>query len=442
MGYLMFIFGIVVVLGVMVLVHEFGHFLVAKLFGVRVDVFSVGFGPRLYGVRRGDTDYRLSALPVGGYVKMAGDNPTEERTGDAAEFLSKPRWQRFLVVIAGPTMNILTTLILFTWLFTMATARPTYFDKPVENVGVPKDSPAEKAGLHPGDRVTEIDGVKTPDWERAETAVLTATPGNDISVNVKREGEFLPLTMRVGRMAQPCDPYSLIGYPPDASWAIDDVTPGGPAERSGIHPGDQVVSVNGKTMSSWCEFADTIQKSEGHPLQVDVRRGDQILHLQVHPAATRPNSPSRWQLGVSHRVGLTSASLPVAEAARRSGWFTLRLTQQLLSLVGDLFRGRASLKEVTGPIGIMRESGRAAQRSFRDVIYIMAFVGLNLGILNLLPIPILDGGHILMLAIEGLLRRDLSVKIKERFVQVGMVFLLVVFAIVMYNDVLRLIPGR
>ncbi len=438
---LTFVTGIVVVLGLMVLVHEFGHFVVAKLFGVRVDIFSIGFGPRLFGWRRKETDYRVSALPIGGYVKMAGDNPAEDRTGEPGEFLSQPRWQRVLIVLAGPSMNLITTLVLFTGLFTVAMPRPAYYDKPVEVAAVPADSVAEKAGIRAGDRIVEIEGIKNPNWEKAETAVVTAAAGADLSMTVESDGRTTPVSLRAPRINQLCDVYTVLGYPPDPV-VVDEVLPGLPAERSGLRSDDQIFAIDGQPIVSYCQFQSTIQQSGGHPLTMDVRRGDQVLHLRVHPAATPPNAPRRWQVGLLPRQALSYSALPWTEAAQRAGGLTVRLTQQILALVGDLFRGRVSLKQVIGPIGIMRESGRAAKRGFADVVNIMAFVSLNLGILNLLPIPILDGGHILMLAIEGFIRRDLSLKVKERFVQVGMVFLLVVFAIVMYNDVLRMIPGR
>jgi regulator of sigma E protease len=195
-------------------------------------------------------------------------------------------------------------------------------------------------------------------------------------------------------------------------------------------------------LSSWCQFVDSIQQSMGQPLQMDIRRGDQVRHFQVHPAQAPPNSNLRWQVGVSPRQTVIFGKMPWTEASQRAATVSVRFSQQIVFLVGDLFRGRVSLKQVSGPLGIMQLSGQAAQRGVADVVNVMALIGINLGILNLLPIPILDGGHILMLAIESTIRRDLSVKLKERFVYVGLVFLLMVFAIVMYNDVLKMLPGR
>jgi regulator of sigma E protease len=423
-SFLSWIFSVVVVLGLMVLVHEFGHFIVAKLCGVRVDTFSLGFGPRIVGLRRGDTDYRVSALPIGGYVKMAGDNPAEERTGDPAEFLSKPRWQRFLIILAG--------------LFTFHAPRQAYQAKPVEVAGVAKDSPADKAGIRAGDRLVVIAGIKNPTWEAAEQALDSARPGSDVSMTFERDGETFSTAVHAERNSNVC---KLIGYPPDPV-VIEQVTPGFPAERSGLRPDDQVLAINGQPLLSWCQFVDTIQQSTGQPLLMDIRRGDQVKRFQVHPTQASAGPNPRWQVGVSPRLTLIFGKMPITEAAQRAGVVSIRFSQQIVVLVGDLFRGRVSLKQVSGPLGIMQISGEAAKRGIADVINVMALIGINLGILNLLPIPILDGGHILMLAIESTIRRDLSVKIKERFVYVGLVFLLMVFAVVMYNDVLRMLPGR
>ncbi len=426
------------VLGLMVLVHEWGHFMVAKLFGVRVDVFSFGFGPRLWGWRSGPTDYRLSALPVGGYVKMAGDNPAEDRSGAPDEFLSKPRWQRVLIAAAGPAMNILIAVILFAGLFSVATPWPAYFSKPVQVAAVGKDSPADKAGVRAGDRLVEINGLKNPDWEKAETELQLAPPGGDVHLVYEREGQLFPVTLRATATQRQCDVYAVLGYPPDPV-VVDQVASGTPAETAGLHADDVLSGINGEPLVSWCQFVDGVQQSDGQPVELRVRRGERELRLRIRPAQTKTATGTRWQVGLSYRPQIVYHSLPVNEASSRAVLVSARLSRQIIFLVGDLFRGRVSLKQMEGPLGIGRESVRAAKRGVADLVNLMAVISLNLAVLNLLPIPILDGGHILLLTIEGALRRDLSLTVKERFVQAGMVFLLVIIAIVMYNDVLKLV---
>lgn len=427
---------VVLMLGVMILVHEWGHFIAAKAFGVRVLVFSIGFGPRLWGRTRGATDYRVSALPLGGYVKMAGDNPAEERSGTPDEFLSRPRWQRALIVVAGPVMNVVMALALIAAIFLfVGIPHPAHLDLPPVIRGVAKDSAAARAGLQAGDRILELNGRPTPTWEACQAALRSVPAGGAVRLLVERAPGRLELALP---WAPPEDPYGTLGFPQMRA-VIDSVAPGMPADRAGIKPGDEVVAVNGRPIGVWPEFVEAIRTSRGEPQQLVVRRGDAEVSLEVRPVQS---DASTWRIGVVNRVewayrrpGLVAA---VGEAARVNG----SLSRQILGVVAHLFVGKASIREMQGVIGIARESGQAAKKGPTELAQLTAVISLNLAILNLLPIPILDGGHILLLAIEGIRRRDLSLKVKERIVQVGLVFLLFIFVIVMYNDVVRLLPHR
>lgn len=426
----------------MVLVHEWGHFLAAKWFGVRVEVFSFGFGPRLWGRKRGETDYRLSALPLGGYVRMAGDNPAEERTGDPAEFLSKPRWQRGIIVVAGPVMNVLLAVILVAALYKIGMPQPVYVDDPVEIAGVLKDSPAEKAGVQMGDRIVELNGVKNPTWNDALLELLFTGPGKEVAVVVERDHRRIPLSVKAGGARGGGDEFLLVGYPIEPV-TIGWVMPGHAAESAGLKAGDQIVALDGQPVASRVQLAGMIQEIGGKRAEMVVRRGQQELRLGIEPTYGDPgDGQKRWQIGISFSQKSVHKSYPLIESVKRAAWFNARLTYQIVAVVAQLFEGRASIKQIGGPLEIARQSGQAARQGPIALILLLAVVSLNLGILNLLPIPILDGGHILLLAIEGTLRRDLSVAVKERVVQVGLVFLLFVFAIVMYNDILKLLPNR
>ena len=439
-NFLTSLIALVVVLGIMILVHEWGHFIVARLCGVRVEVFSFGFGPRLWGWKRGATDYRLSALPLGGYVKMAGDNPSEDRAGEPDEFLSKPRWQRALIVLAGPTMNLLTTVILIAGILYFAgLPMEAFLVRPVEVAGVLKDSPADAAGLQAGDQIVGISELRNPTWEQAYEVLQKQAPGSDLRLQVERAGESLTMSVPVNGARAP---ESVLGYPRVAA-VVDQVQPGSPAERAGMQGGDQIVGINGQTVENWYQVSQTIRGSGGQPLQLTIQRGDRKLHLQVKPV----QGPSRsgemiWQIGMGQRFERFYRELGLRDSVEygvRNSWARGRL---IVGIVGQLVTGKVSIRELQGVLGIGREAGRAVKRGPVDFLDLMALISLNLGILNLLPIPILDGGHILMLSIEGAIQRDLSLAVKERFVQVGMVFLLVILAIVMYNDVLRFLPGR
>ncbi len=425
-------------LGVMVLVHEWGHFIVARLFGVRVDVFSIGFGPRIWGVKRGPTDYRLSILPLGGYVRMAGDNPAEERRGDPDEFLSKPRWQRALIALAGPTTNFLMAVVLTAALFMHGGEEPDYADKPVVIAGVMKDSAAAKAGIQAGDRVAALGSIKNPTWGRLVLEFALSGPGHSEPLRIDRNGQTVAVTV-------PSDsqqPFAAVGYPGEPV-VIGALTPGLAAERSGLMVGDQITAVNGKPLASPYQLSELMQQSNGSKLEMDVLRGGQTVKVAVQPTWSDPGDGTvRWSIGITYRFASSERRYDPVHAVVKAAEFQVVFAEKVIYLVGGMFTGSVSLKQVQGPLGIVQESSRAAKRGFADLVNLMALVSLQLGILNLLPIPILDGGHIVMLGIESVMRRDLSLKIKERVVTVGMVFLLLVFLMVMYNDVIRLFPGR
>ena len=433
--FLIMIVSVSVVLGIMVLVHEWGHFVVAKAFGVRVEIFSIGFGTRLWGYKRGDTDYRLSALPLGGYVKMAGDNPLEERKGDPDEFLSKPRWQRVLIALAGPAMNVVLSIILVAGIYMSGSKQPAFLDRPMDVVGVLQDSPAQKAGIMPGDRIVSVNNTSNPSWDRAQLELMSTLPGHTLSVTVDRNGQQLSFNVLAAPSVE-----EVFGYPQD-HLIVSAVSPGTPAERSGLMAGDVIVKANGIALNNGAEFPPIVDKSQSQPMDMEVQRGDRTLHVEIRPQQiTAPSGVTRWQIGVLRTGDLVDRRLSVGSAIVESAGMNALMARQIFYVVIELFRGNVSLKQLEGPLGIARESGRAARQGPAELLSLMAMIGVNLAVLNLLPIPPLDGGHILLLFIEGTMRRDLSVRVKERFVTVSMVFLLLVFAIVMYNDVLRLIP--
>jgi regulator of sigma E protease len=438
--------GVALVLGVMILVHEWGHFIVARLFGVRVDVFSIGFGPRLFGWKRGATDYRVSALPIGGYVRMAGqdlseiDSGNKAPTGAADELMSKPRWQRALISFAGPAVNLLfPVLLLATYFIAVGVPYPSYQDKPIQITAVPANSTAAAAGLQPGDRVVALDGEQSPDWEQAEKVLSKISPNTKLPIEIERAGsrKIIEVTVDQKDIEQPD---RLLGFAPVRP-VMEDVMPGMPAQRAGLKEGDIITGVDGQKIQWWGEFTERIRKSNGRPVALDVNRKGQNLHLVVTPQqATNERGETVYQIGVQVHQDVSYRRVSVSQGVTYAAAKTWETTEETIGVVGKLFSGKASLKQMYGPVGISRAAGQAAHKGSLAIISLMVLISVNLGILNLLPIPILDGGHILLLAIEGGMRRDLSLAFKERFVQVGLVFLLVVFAIVMYNDVVRLLP--
>jgi regulator of sigma E protease len=433
--FIVMVLSVSVVLGIMVLVHEWGHFIVAKLFGVRVETFSIGFGPRIWGWKRGDTDYRISALPLGGYVKMAGDNPLEDRKGEPDEFLSKPRWQRVLIALAGPAMNITLSVVLVAGIYMTGSKQPAFLDRPMVLAGVLQDSAAEKAGLAAGDRIVKVNGASNPTWDRGQMELMSTLPGHSISLVADRNGQELSFSVPASASME-----DVFGYPTD-HLLVGAVSPGTPAERSGLKAGDEILKVNGVPLNNGAEFPPMLDRSKAQPLDLEIQRGDRTLHVEVRPQqVSAGNGASRWQIGVLRTGDLVDRRLSFGPAIIESAGMNAFMARQIVYVVVELFRGNISLKQLEGPVGIARMSGRAAREGISELLSLMAMIGVNLAVLNLLPIPPLDGGHILLLFIEGTMRRDLSVRVKERFVTVSIVFLLLVFAIVMYNDVLKLIP--
>ncbi len=438
--------GILLVLGIMILVHEWGHFIAARLFGVRVDVFSVGFGPRLFGRKVGATDYRVSALPLGGYVRMAGQDIYEADSGDQAptgapdELLSKPRWQRAVISFAGPLVNLILPLPILILLFVLfGVPYSTFLDKPVEVLTAPTAAGPAPPGLQIGDRVVSVNGVPTPTWEKL-LDLLSRSSGGSV-LHVKAENAGVKKFVDVPAGEKPLDGFrSVFGEAP-RNPTVDRVEPGKPAERSGVRRDDRIVSVNGRTIYSSDQFRQMVRQSEGKPLTFVLARAGKTVTLDISPVqGTGEGGEKVWLVGLLAGDEVAYRRVGFGEGVRDAAVTTVNITGEVLRIVGKLITGGLSLKQLQGVVGIARESGEAVSRGASSVLFLMVQISINLGILNLLPIPILDGGHILLLSIEGIRRRDLSLRFKERFVQVGLVFLLLLFAFVMYNDVARMIP--
>lgn len=439
--------GVALVLGIIILVHEWGHFIVARLCGVRVDVFSIGFGPRLFGIKRGDTDYRISAIPLGGYVRMAGqdlsdvDSSDQAPTGSPDELMSKPRWQRALIAFGGPFVNFVFPILLLAG-FCVIVGLPHLkaFNEPLSVAYFTIVSPSTSP-LQVGDRVVQLNELQNPDWEAALEYLDKLTPETPVTVKVVNQGVERTVTS-TGKDVAAIDSFGVrkfFGYPPVAP-VVEIADQATPAYRAGLRDGDKVLEVDGAPVQIWGQFVDVVRTSDGKPVSLKVQRKDRTLNLTVTPQQGLSDPSEKiWQIGVQNDVQVTYKRGTLAQAAEFAFVRTEDFFGQTVGVVKKLFTGRVSVKQLRSVVGIAQASGDAVRRGPLDVVLLMAFISVNLGILNLLPIPILDGGQILMLSIEGLIRRDLSLAVKERFVQVGFVFLLLLFAYVMYNDLARMI---
>jgi regulator of sigma E protease len=464
--FLITVVSVAFVLGIMILVHEWGHYAVAKLLGVRVEVFSIGFGKRLWGFKRGDTDYRVSVLPLGGYVRMAGESPLETRTGDPGEFMSHSRWHRFLIVTAGPAMNLLLAVGLLTGVYMVHYEYFAFLDDKPPVVGwVAKDSAAAKAGIRPGDRITRIENVQQPGWDDLALKVALS-PAQPIAVAVDRGGQLLNLSM-VPEAAGPSR-IGNAGWIPDEPIQVSRIEAGLPADRAGIKPGDQIIAVNGTSVHE-LDISSAgphiqVMGPDGKPVQqVELDRGPrlmiEVLILYMQQTKEKPLEITALRNGQTmkftvtpfldgskrYRIGIAAPSLthvnqlPPAQAFVKSLEDNQRYTLLIVELVQKMVQRKVSMKQIEGPISIARASGEAAQQpGWIPLLQLMAAISLNLGILNLFPIPILDGGVLLLLAIEGTLRRDISIRIKERMYQAAFVFLVLFAVMVIYNDLGKL----
>jgi regulator of sigma E protease len=432
---------VAVVLGFMILIHEFGHFAVAKLLGVRVEQFAIGFGKRLVGFRKGDTDYRINLLPLGGYVKMSGENPMDERTGDPAEFLSHPRWHRFLIAIAGPAMNILLAIVLLTVVYMVHYEYPVFLDQPAVIEGVKKDSPAARAGLQPGDRIVKVDGIDDPTWEQLQPRVWLS-PNQPLTIAVQRGSQVFQKT--IYPQAVTSSEVGSAGWYPREPVIVGKVEPDTPAAKAGIREDDRIVAMNGQPVPSIESMIERLQETKDKPVDLVVVRGGNDLNFRITPvlASTEDPKEQRYRLGFLNKSETKVTKLPFAQALSLSLDQNKKYSLLILELAKKIVERKVSLKAVSGPIGIAQDAGYAAQqKGWTPLMELTAGISLNLGIFNLLPIPILDGGVILFLLIEGLMRRDVSLRIKERVYQAAFVFLVLFAVMVIYNDLMKTLPG-
>jgi regulator of sigma E protease len=441
----------IVLIGVMVVVHEFGHFAVAKLCGVRVESFSVGFGPRLFGIKRGDTDYKICLLPLGGYVKMTGESPADQaKAGEAGEvnenpvddlasFMAHPRWQRMLIGVAGPVANFILAFLLMLFYYCWFNEVPKYVVNSTTVEWVVPGSAAAQAGLEAGDTILRFDTVDNPDWMQVGNRA-SMNLDQTVPVTVSRSGKDLPLSLHVPPMAKGQEfDFSDAGILPQfmpGPIGVDQVQPGTPADKAGLRAEDQIESVDGHAFHSVSTLLAYMQSAKGNPLTLVVLRKGARITLLAHPAKL----DTSWKLGfVAIGTPLRTDPLPFGKAVAQAKTFCVDNSTLIVEVLGRLFTRKVAVSQLSGPVGIARMAGQAAEmKGWLPKFGLAAAISINLGILNLMPFPILDGGLILLLLIESILRHDISLNVKERIYQAAFVVLVVFFAFIIFNDVTKL----
>lgn len=421
----------VFVLGVLIFVHELGHFLMARRIGVRVMTFSLGFGPKLVGFRRGDTEYCVSAIPLGGYVKMAGENPEDARTGAADEFLSKTKWQRFQVLVMGPVMNLALALVVMALVLYQGAQVPAFDQQPPIVGSFAPDSVAKAAGVRLGDRIVAIDGKDVDTWEQFALAIVSK-PNRQVTLAIDRTGTSASVAMvprAEGRFEM-----GDIGVLPVMHPVISGLEAGSPGVEAGLKPGDVVMGAAGERDITNARLVELIKTHGGQALLLDIKRDNLVQQVAVTPRRMGDVVRIGAQLSPFETRTVEPGLFEALTMSARRNWEWSTL---ILQTLGGLFTHATSVKQLMGPVAIAQVSGSAAEAGWIPLFSLLAMISLNLGLLNLMPIPVLDGGHIAILAMEGLSRRDFSMKVKEKMLLVGFVLLLMLMVTVIYNDLTR-----
>lgn len=443
MDYLIKALAFIFILGAAVVIHEFGHFIIAKFFKIRVEIFSFGFGKRLFGYKKGDTDYRVSLVPLGGYVKLGGDESNASLEGEGAtdipleeQFNLRPRYQKIAVALGGPIANILTALAIpfCGALFIGAPSSPS----PVVKTVFPNGA-AEIAGLKPGDKIVSFNGADNPSWKRIEGDSLLS-PEQSLPMVVERNGQRINLTIKPTKVTESGESIGFLDFLPDygnVPIVIEEVALNSPASEAGLQPGDKIVSIGGETVTSAVQVTQYIRSHSDQQIKIVYERGGTQKEVAVQPRMI----DGRMRVGITPNEVLPKTRLGIMGAAGyavRNNLEILRLTGKAL---GQVFSGQRNVRDtVSGPIGIARASAQAADRGIEGVLLMLGFLSLNLGVFNLLPIPVLDGGAIFICLIEGLLEKigvALSTTIRERIQYAGLLVLLVLMVFVISNDIVK-----
>jgi regulator of sigma E protease len=430
------VLSLVVVLGVLIIIHEGGHFLVARLVGARVSVFSVGFGRRLFGIERGGTDYRVSLVPLGGYVRIHGLGPDESdlvgQHSDQTELLS--RWRRAVILVAGPVANLVGAVLFIAAALAIGVQVPVWQDQPPAIVWVDPVSPAASAGLQPGDLVLAVDRKPVTTWRELELATLGA-PGRALQVRFRRGQAEREVTLTPTPTSRYVVGYAGLGRPVPAE--VGDVVAGSPAERIGLQRGDRIVAINGHPVTFFWDILKQVGGSPGRAVTLEVERSSRRLQL----VATPRDENGVGKLGIYEPNPTTLKRTALLAAIPAAVTECSNITRETMAVIGRMLTGHASVRQMSGPIEIAHISGLAARAGFDSFIWLLGVISLQLAIFNLLPIPVLDGGHLAVVAVESARRRDFSPVVKERILNIGFWLILALVVVVFYNDLAKTIPA-
>lgn len=432
-----FIIPFIIVLGVLIFIHEFGHFIVAKWLGVKVEKFSLGFGPRLMGFTRNETEYRISLLPLGGYVKLAGEEPGEELRNDPSEFASRSVGDRAKIVAAGPLMNLILPFLIFPLVFMMGTEVPAYLKEPPVIGWIEPDSSASAAGFQRGDRIIEVNGGEVENWGELENLIAT-NPQSTLRIGLMRDNQILEKQLRPKREEKYGIGYA--GLVRQIDPVVEQLTPDYPAEQAGLQAGDRITAISGEPIYHWNQISQRIQKHAEEKVEVTVQRGHETLIFHLEPKMEEIGGEKRPLIGITLVNKTITEQYGFLESLAKGTKKVVEVTGMTLYVLKKLVTLQLSVKTLGGPIMIAQATGQAAQSGLANLFFFVAFLSINLAIINIIPIPILDGGHLFFLFIEFLRGKPVEVKKMEIAQQIGLALLILLMLVVTYNDIQRLLP--
>lgn len=430
----------VIVLGIMIVVHEFGHFMVAKRLGVKVEAFSLGMGPALLKKKWGETEYRLSAFPIGGYVKMLGESPGE--TDDeippqdmGRSFYGQSPLKRIAITAAGPFLNLALATALAPAIYMMGIEVPAYLNAQPVVVGYAPDSPADRAGFEYGDKIISVDGKKPDTWQEVEE-YFALNPNKRVEIKVERSGKVLDISMKLGESSR--HGRGISGFTPLETTVIGAFTEDSPAKKAGLKEGDRVVAIAGKEAKTFSSMKRLIQEAAPGPFTITALRGNERVRVKVRPKLVREaDGEQRYLIGVSPRAPMEHIRYGPVRSFREGVGFLWNMAAANVVALGKLITGRISTKALGGPVEIGFLVGSARRAGFSYLVQVTSLISLLLGIINFFPIPALDGGHIMFASMELVSRRKLNRKVVDIMNTAGFALLMTLIVLVTIQDLMR-----
>lgn len=415
----------VLALGFLILIHEFGHFIAAKKLGVRVEAFSIGFGPPIVHKKVGETDYKIAVLPLGGYIKMAGENPDDETTGAPDEFSSQPVWKKIIIIGAGPIMNLLLGVALLYVLFFTGVPLPAYYSAKPMVYKVDVGSAAATAGVKDADRILSVEGKKTSTWESVFNALGKS---GEKQIEVRRNGKTIKLKL-------PLTGNKKLGLVPYTKAVIGELISLYPAAGAGLKRGDEIIKIDDTEIGSWYDMTKYINARPNKEISIEVRRGNRILNKKITVRSVKISGKELGMIGIQPPT--IKRRYPAVQSLKNTFYTSINMSLAIYYTLKQLILGRLSANLVSGPVGIVVMAKNQVQQGMSSLIKFIALLTINLGVINLLPIPMVDGGELLTYGAEGIIRRKIKPKYRALMQQAGFAVILFLFAFALYSDIIK-----